>query len=52
MRTVARNTLKNSIAVKYKKVVSIIVLFFISLKNITLDLLKKIYIKKELINVY
>ena len=43
---------ENRIAKTYKKVISIIVSFYISLKNHILDLLNNIYTEKELINVY
>jgi len=43
---------ENRIAKVYKKVISIIVSFYISSKNDILDLFNKIYTEKELINVY
>lgn len=43
--------LRNRIASSYKKVISIIVSFFIDFKKYTLDLFNNLY-KKELINVY
>ena len=42
---------KNIIAKTYKKVISIIVSFFISSKNYILELFNNIYTEKELINV-
>jgi len=45
------NVLTNVIENKYKKVVSIVVSFFIDFKKYTLDLFNNLYIK-ELINIY
>lgn len=43
---------ENRIAKTYKKVISIIVSFYISSKNDILDLFNNVYTEKELINVY
>jgi len=43
---------RNNIAKSYKKVISIIVSFFIALKNDILDLFNNVYMGKELINIY
>lgn len=52
MRTEVTMPQKNIIAKTYKKVISIIVSFFISSRNHMLDLFNNIYTGKELINVY
>lgn len=52
MKTEVTIPQENRIAKVYKKVISIIVSFYISSKNDILDLFNKIYTEKELINVY
>ena len=52
MKTEVTMPERNNIAESYKKVISIIVSFFISLKNNILDLFNNVYMGKELINIY
>ena len=52
MRTEVTMPEKNIITTAVKKVISIIVLFFIASKNYILDLFNNVYMRKELINVY
>ena len=52
MKTEVTMLERNNIAKTYKKVISIIVSFFIASNNNILDLFNNVYMGKELINIY
>lgn len=52
MKTEVTMPERNSITKSDKKVISIIVSFFIASKNNILDLFNNVYMGKELINIY